>query len=59
MNKPPDSAVAPDALRSLRGVETSPSIAGRFATKTLGGFGADVIKIEPPGTGDPCATGAR
>jgi formyl-CoA transferase len=28
-------------------------IAGPFATKLLGEFGADVIKIEPPGTGDP------
>ena len=28
-------------------------IAGPFAGKTLGEFGADVIKIEAPGTGDP------
>jgi formyl-CoA transferase len=28
-------------------------IAGPFAGKTLGDFGADVIKIEPPGAGDP------
>ena len=28
-------------------------IAGPFAAKMLGEFGADVIKIEPPGTGDP------
>jgi formyl-CoA transferase len=28
-------------------------IAGPFAGKTLGEFGADVIKIEPPGSGDP------
>src|SRR6202008_2603749 len=28
-------------------------IAGPFAGKMLGEFGADVIKIEPPGAGDP------
>jgi formyl-CoA transferase len=28
-------------------------IAGPFAGKTLGEFGADVIKIEAPGAGDP------
>jgi formyl-CoA transferase len=28
-------------------------IAGPFAAKTLGEFGAEIIKIEPPGTGDP------
>ncbi len=28
-------------------------IAGPFAAKTLADFGADVVKIEPPATGDP------
>ena len=28
-------------------------IAGPFAGKMLGEFGADVIKVEPPGDGDP------
>jgi formyl-CoA transferase len=34
-------------------VELGQLIAGPFAAKTLADFGADVIKIEPPGRGDP------
>src|SRR4029450_2837397 len=41
------------ALKGLRVVEMGQLIAGPFAGKTLGDFGADVIKIEPPGAGDP------
>ncbi len=41
------------ALAGLRVVEMGQLIAGPFAGKTLGEFGADVIKIEPPGAGDP------
>ena len=37
----------------LRVVEMGQLIAGPFAAKTLGDFGADVIKIEAPGSGDP------
>jgi formyl-CoA transferase len=44
---------APGALQGVRVVEMGQLIAGPFAAKTLGEFGADVIKIEPPGTGDP------
>lgn len=43
----------PGALQGLRVVEMGQLIAGPFAAKTLGDFGADVIKIEPPGSGDP------
>ena len=43
----------PGALAGLRVVEMGQLIAGPFAAKTLGDFGADVIKIEPPGAGDP------
>nr|ABD64510.1 unknown [Pseudomonas alcaligenes] len=43
----------PGALSGLRVVEMGQLIAGPFVGKTLGDFGADVIKIEPPGTGDP------
>ena len=45
--------MAPDALAGLRVVEMGQLIAGPFAGKTLGDFGADVIKIETPGSGDP------
>jgi formyl-CoA transferase len=45
--------LAPDALHGLRVVEMGQLIAGPFAGKTLGDFGADVIKIESPGSGDP------
>ena len=42
-----------NALEGLKVVEMGQLIAGPFAGKTLAEFGADVIKIEPPGTGDP------
>jgi formyl-CoA transferase len=45
--------LAPGALDGLRVVEMGQLIAGPFAGKTLGEFGADVIKIEAPGAGDP------
>ena len=41
------------ALAGLKVVELGQLIAGPFASKLLGEFGADVVKIEPPGTGDP------
>lgn len=43
----------PGALAGLRVVEMGQLIAGPFVGKTLADFGADVIKIEPPGAGDP------
>jgi len=44
---------SPSALCNLRVIELGQLIAGPFAAKTLADFGADVIKIEPPNTGDP------
>src|SRR4051812_22690587 len=41
------------ALEGIRVLELGQLIAGPFAGKTLGDFGADVIKIEPAGVGDP------
>ena len=40
-------------LAGLKVVELGQLIAGPFAAKTLADFGAEVIKIEPPTTGDP------
>lgn len=45
--------IGPGALVGLRVIEMGQLIAGPFVGKTLGEFGADVIKIEPPGAGDP------
>ena len=43
-------------LSGLRVIELGQLIAGPFASKILAEFGADVIKIEPPKTGDPLRT---
>jgi formyl-CoA transferase len=40
-------------LDGVRVLELGQLIAGPFAAKMLGEFGAEVIKIEPPKTGDP------
>ncbi|HEY5365365.1 MAG TPA: CaiB/BaiF CoA-transferase family protein [Casimicrobiaceae bacterium] len=44
---------APLALAGIKVVELGALIAGPFCTKILAEFGADVVKIEPPGRGDP------
>jgi len=46
-------AASPLPLAGVRVVEMGQLIAGPFAGKMLGEFGAEVIKIEPPGEGDP------
>jgi formyl-CoA transferase len=47
------ASVPPSALAGLKVLELGQLIAGPFAAKTLADFGAEVIKIEPPGSGDP------
>jgi crotonobetainyl-CoA:carnitine CoA-transferase CaiB-like acyl-CoA transferase len=41
------------ALAGLRVIEMGQLIAGPFCGQLLGDMGAEVIKIEPPGAGDP------
>ncbi|WP_420822539.1 CaiB/BaiF CoA transferase family protein [Sphingopyxis lindanitolerans] len=41
------------ALKNVRVVELGQLIAGPFCGQLLGDMGADVIKVEPPGAGDP------
>ncbi|HLK03566.1 MAG TPA: CaiB/BaiF CoA-transferase family protein [Candidatus Acidoferrum sp.] len=43
-------------LAGVKVLELGQLIAGPFATAFLAWFGADVIKVEPPGTGDPLRT---
>jgi len=43
----------PRPLDGVRVVEVGQLLAGPFAGSVLAYFGAEVIKIEPPGTGDP------
>jgi formyl-CoA transferase len=47
------SVEAKHPLAGLRVLELGQLIAGPFAGAMLAGFGAEVIKIEPPDTGDP------
>lgn len=47
---PPDRL---EPLRDLRVVEVAHSLAGPFAGQLLADLGADVIKVERPGLGDP------
>ena len=53
MNVSTQTAFPPGALNGVRVIEMGQLIAGPFAGKMLGEFGAEVIKIEPPGSGDP------
>jgi len=41
-----------EPLAGLKVIEMGQLIAGPFAAKTLGDFGADIVKIEPPKVGD-------
>ena len=43
-----------EALKGIRVVEFTQNLAGPYAGEILGWLGADVVKVERPGTGDDC-----
>jgi formyl-CoA transferase len=51
-----DSGIRPGALDGIRVLEVGTLISGPFAARLLGDMGAEVIKIEPPGSPDPIRT---
>ncbi|MBS0373754.1 MAG: CoA transferase [Proteobacteria bacterium] len=55
----PDSAFAKGPLADLRVLELGTLLAGPFCGQLLGDMGAEVIKIEPPGQGDPMRVWGR
>lgn len=54
----PDHPVA-GPLAGLRVIELGTLLAGPFCGQLLGDFGAEVIKVEPPGQGDPMRVWGR
>ena len=41
------------ALQNIRVLDLSRYVAGAYCAKLFAAFGAEVVKVEPPGTGDP------
>jgi len=53
------SSLKPGPLAGLRVIELGTLLAGPFCGQLLGDFGAEVIKVEPPGQGDPMRVWGR
>ena len=49
----PEGSAKPRPLDGIRVLEMGQLVAGPFAACVLGCFGAEVIKVEAPGRGDP------
>jgi crotonobetainyl-CoA:carnitine CoA-transferase CaiB-like acyl-CoA transferase len=50
---PDEPAASPGPLHGIRVVEVGQLLAGPFCGQLLGDMGADVVKLEDPGRGDP------
>jgi formyl-CoA transferase len=55
----PDGVFKPGALADLRVIELGTLLAGPFCGQLLGDMGAEIIKVEPPGQGDPLRVWGR
>jgi len=53
---PPRIAESPGPLHGVRVIDAATLAAGPLVTTAMGEFGADVIKVEQPGAGDPMRT---
>jgi formyl-CoA transferase len=53
------TSVKAGPLAGLRVIELGTLLAGPFCGQLLGDFGAEVIKVEPPGQGDPMRSWGR
>ena len=51
---PVDNPAIPGLLAGVKVVDLTHYISGPYCTKLLATLGADVVKIERPGVGDPC-----
>lgn len=59
MTSTPKSSSNNGPLSDIRVIELGQLIAGPFCGQLLADMGADVIKVEPPGTGDPMRVWGR